>query len=115
MKKVFLAVLLVVFSHMAYSEQAFENGYVSWLLVHNGPSQPSDGANRVLINLSGTMEGSFCGASNWTIVLNNETAQAQYSFLLAAYMAGKEVRLTGNPEMHCDGSREIVRNVETVQ
>ncbi len=115
MRKILLAASLLLATSNAFSEQATENGNISWLLVHNGPNQPSDGANRVLVNLDGSMEGGFCNASNWTIVLNNDTAKAQYSFLLAAYMAGKEVRLTGNPEKYCDGSREIVRNVETIQ
>lgn len=102
----------LVLSSLACAEQAFETGRISWILVHNGASQSSDMDKRVLIRLDGTMSGGFCTEKNWTILFNSKAAEAQYSMLLAAYIAGRSVRFSGHPSQVCGGNQEVVRNIE---
>ena len=109
--KYILSVILTLISTFVYSDQAFETGKVSWLLVHNSPDQTKVTDKKVDIRLEGSKTRGFCGDA-WTILLSNKAAEAQYSMLLAAYMAGKTVKLTGNPSKLCVGNREVVRNVE---
>jgi len=110
--KYLILIISVSFSFFVQAEQASETGKISWMLVHNGPTQSSDKDKRVLIHLDGTMAGGFCNEGNWTILFNSEGANAQYSMLLATYMAGKSVKITGHPERVCVGNQEVVRNVE---
>ena len=110
--KYFLLTLTLMMASQSYSQTASETGKISRMLVHNAPAQSSDMDKRVLIWLDGAMSGGFCSEKNWTIYLNNEAANAQYSLLLAAYMAGKTVKLSGNPSQICAGSQEVVRNIE---
>ena len=111
MKHIFL-VTLILMSSFANSGQATETGNITWLLIHNGATQTSDQDMRVLIRLDGAMSGGFCTEKNWVITLNSEAANAQYSLLLAAYISDKSVRITGHSSQFCNGSQELVRNVE---
>ncbi len=113
MKLNYFSILLVVFSASVFAEKAMETGNVSWLLVHNGPENVAT-SKRVLINIEGEMAGGFCTDKNWAIVFDNEAANAQYSLLLAAYMSGKKVKLTGNSTAVCSGGQDIVRNIEFI-
>ena len=114
MKFIAIAILLLSTSVSVFAEQAVETGKVSWLLVHNGPENIST-SKRALINLAGDMSGGFCTDKNWAIVLDNEAANAQYSLVLAAYMSGKSIKITGNSTAICSGGQDVVRNVEFVE
>ncbi len=124
---IFVAIMLT--SSFAFSEdsgvQSTESGYITTLTIHNGP-EGSSTSQRVKIGLSGTIMDSDCATTgDWVLNLNadngndndndngkdNEAAKAQYSFLLASYMAGKEVLLTGNPSETCIAGQEVIRNV----
>ncbi|GEM77721.1 hypothetical protein [Vibrio sagamiensis] len=109
--KCIFSIMLTITSNFAYSDQAFQTGKVSWLLIHNNPDQTKITDKRVLIRLEGSKTSGFC-SDTWTILLSNKAAEVQYSTLLAAYMAGKTVKLTGNPSKLCQGNEEVVRNVE---
>ncbi len=117
-----LIVSLLMFLPCIVLAAQSESGYISQLLVNNDPDQPDDSASRVLISLDGVATVGKCnahvdfvGERSWTIYLNNDSSKAQYSLLLSAYMAGVKVLVTGNSTVQCDGTREIVRNVEFVK
>lgn len=107
--KILLIVLL--FATSAYAQQALETGKVTKLMVHNDPIT-SEFSQRIRVHLSGDITNAFCPDGNWVINLNNEAAKTQYSMLLSAYMADREVTITGNPSENCIANMELVRNVE---
>lgn len=104
-------IIVLLFSPIAFGERAFEAGKINKILIHNNPSEDSI-SERVVVYLDATMEGGFCTKKNWAIVLNNEAAKAQYALLLASYLSGKKVKLSGNLESDCIAEYENVRNVE---
>lgn len=112
MLKYIYFIVAMLSSGFAFSQQATESGTITKLLVLNA-QETSSTSQRVRVGLSGTIQNSFCSTTgDWVINLNNEAAKAQYSFLLANYMAGKEVKLTGNPSENCIAGQEVIRNVE---
>lgn len=112
MSRSLLFMVTLLSSSLAFSQQATESGTITKLLVHNDPANTST-SQRVRVSLSGTIQDDHCSTTgDWVINLNNEAAKAQYSFLLASYISGKEVRLTGNPATNCINGQEVIRNVE---
>lgn len=107
-------IVVILLSEPILAEQGVEVGRITKLLVHNGPDQ-SPLSQRVLVHLDGDMSGGFCPQKNWSVLLDNEATKAQYSLLLASYMAGKQVKIWGNPTEDCDADYENVRNVEIIQ
>jgi|GEM_PF-2787735 len=112
MSKIILFIVIALLSSFAFSQQATESGTITRLMIHNAQESAST-SQRVRAGLSGSIQSAHCSTTgDWVINLNNEAAKAQYSFLLANYMAGKEVLLTGNSSANCIAGQEVIRNVE---
>ncbi len=110
MKKVLLSLLIVLIS-LEVNGQATQTGSISQLLVNYDPN--SSIPQRVIINLGAPVSGGFCSDKDkWEILLDSDAAMAQYSMLLASYMAGKQVKIWGHPYESCVSGHERVRNVE---
>ncbi len=109
----------VLISSMLFSLEAFSGaehtGKITRLLVHNNASSTSDIAQRIIIKLDTSVPNGLCSDKTyWGMYLKSDVEKAQYSMLLASYMAGKTVKLWGNPEERCVNNNERVRNVEIV-
>lgn len=103
--------VLLLLAGFASANQGQETGKITKLLVHNNPSGDSI-SQRVVIFLDGQMNGGFCNRKDWSFVLKNDAARAQYSLLLASKMADREVKIVGNLSQDCIADYENVRNVE---
>jgi hypothetical protein len=104
-------VVAIFTAGFAFSQQATESGKITLLMIHNAQEESST-SQRVRIGLSDSIKDDFCSTTgDWVINLNNDAAKAQYSFLLASYVAGNEVQLTGNPSENCIAGQEVIRNV----
>lgn len=112
--KYFILILSILLSVEAFAG-AVQTGKITRLLVHNNASSTADSAQRVIIQLGSDISNGLCSDKRyWGMYLKSEVERAQYSMLLASYMAGKTVKIWGNPEERCVNSNERVRNVEIV-
>jgi hypothetical protein len=112
MKKLLLLTLCLHFC-AGVNAQAIQTGYITKLLVNHDYSAKSE---RVIVGLGSNLEEGFCSdTSYWEINLSTEAEKAQYSMLLASYMAGKQVKIWGQPYESCISNHERIRNVEVVQ
>lgn len=113
MIKKFLTVSVMLFSSVAYSQQATQEGFITRLVVHNGDEGLNE-SQRVRVALSGEISTPLCSSGEWALSLSNEASKAQYALLLASYMSGKAVSLAGNSTENCIVGYEVIRNVSIV-
>lgn len=102
-----LALLILFFSPLTLAA-GNQSGLITKLLVH----YPGSGAGKFDIALDGPRAGTLPAGCDtiieWTGDLTSQAAQAQYSMLLAARIAGKRVQIDGADS--CMGGREIILN-----
>lgn len=109
-----IATFLFVFllANVSIAENTNSAGKITKLLVQEccGTLAPY-----VVFNVENrSLSQNDCTSSaNWyAIPLNTEVGKAQYSFVLAAYMSGKAIKVTGSGE--CLLTREIFEDVKAV-
>ena len=93
-----------------------ESGNIIHLQVHNNPNGVPPNDQLVIVRLDSTISvGNNCGTNDqWASYLSNDAEKAQYSTMLALYMAGKPVRVQGTSPDTCINGSLRVRNVYAV-
>ena len=113
MKKL-IALLLFSIPVCAIAAYPVETGEIISLQVHKLPDSSSESANRFMVRLNGTISENSCGNDQWSGYLGSDAGKAQYSTLLAAHMAGKEIKIEGTAPDKCTTSNLLIRNVYIV-
>ena len=113
MLKILLIALILTVPNLSIAQMAMETGMITKLLVHNAGSDPS--GQRIIVALDGDLSNGFCrDQTYWSLLIDTEASKAQYALLLANYLAGKRVKIWGNPFEDCIAGSENIRNVEIV-
>ena len=112
--KILVGVLTVLlFSSVANADMPIEAGNIVFLQVHQNPGNSSNPENqRFILSLDSSISGgNNCGTDKWTGYLDTDARKAQYSTLLALYLAGKPVQVQGTSPDNCVGGSLLIRNV----
>lgn len=113
MFKIFITgIAFVLFQSKALaSPMPTERGIITKLQIHNSPGA---GSERYMLQLNSTMTvddgGELCGSDQWTGYLETQGDQAQFSAVLAAKLANKEIWLQGTSGVYLS-NEQIIRNV----
>ncbi len=117
MKKIIVFIVAFAVSVNAFSARSWENVKVKQILAHDNGSSNYPGLINVYMHTemeSSTVPSCVTNAaykSNFAIDLSRPGAEAQYSLLLASYMAGKTVTISVNNS--CIEGIPLIRNVYT--
>ena len=106
-----IALFLLCTPVCAIAAYPVETGEIISLQVHKLPDSSSESANRFMVRLSGTISENLCGGDQWSGYLGSDAGKTQYSTLLAAHMAGKEIKIEGTAPDKCDANNLLIRNV----
>lgn len=110
MKKI-LAPALLLLSANVCAQFPIEAGNITSLQIHNNPDSKVNSGQRYIVKLNSTISINECGHDQWTGYLDSEVDKAQYSALLATFMASKPVTLEGTAPDRCDSGSVLIRNV----
>lgn len=111
MKKLIFALSILIFSNVAISFP-LEQGTITFLQVHRNPDTSNPIGQRFVVRLSSTIaNGNNCANEQWEGSLTDDAGKAQYSTLLALFMAGKTVQIQGSGPDVCLGNGLMIRNV----
>ncbi len=108
-KNTLVALVMAILCSAAFA--GWQSGKVERLLVHDNDA----GLEKFDVKLTQTSASqmTWCDPiEEWAALLDNEASKAQYSLLLSAMMAGKEIRLHSDSTTNCHGERNRIRNVE---
>ena len=116
MKTIILKILLVnflaFFGPSALAEDWPEEiGKITYFQIHSHPTDETSNGRRYIIMLDSEALPNECGEDRWSGYLDTEAGQAQYSAILAAYMAGEKIRIQGTDSSLCVSGTLLIRNV----
>ncbi len=111
-QKLVILIMLYILALNAHSAgKPEETGSIALLQIHKNPDSNTSDGNRFIVRLSGTISENSCGTDSWTGYLDSEAGRAQYSAILAASAAGKDIKLEGTAADRCQSGNLLLRNV----
>ncbi len=112
--KNFILLLILLSPAITYASTPEETGSITQLLIHRSPTNDQDAGRRFIVKLSSSISNNPCtsGTDSWTGYFSDDTGKAQYSAILAASMAGKEIKIQGT-EGFCENNSTLIRNIYT--
>jgi len=113
MKKI-ITLSLIFASSLSYGYTK-ETGKITNIQVHQFPREAPSSERldqRFFVHLNSTISGESCAQDDrWFGYLNTDAGRAQYSTILAAYMAGKKVTLEATNSQSCTSGSMLIRNI----
>ena len=112
--KNFLSMVFFIMATNVYAGMPVEIGDITFLQVHNNPDSTLSSGQRFIVKLSSSASENSCGYDQWTGYLDSDVGRAQYSALLSAVMASKQIKLEGTAPDRCESGSLLLRNVYAV-
>lgn len=118
MRRILLSLIFSISNFLYFATPSIavtpnETGAITELQVHRHPTATNDSGRSFSVIINSRYDGisnASCTYKQWIGYMNDESGKAQYSTLLAAYMAGKNVKVEGT-EGYCVNDKQLIRNV----